>query len=59
MQQVLGEQIKVTADHLSEVVYQASNTLAAYAKEVKSLKKWFLIGILLSACASRQGAYVE
>lgn len=48
-QQVLGAQIKVTADHLSQVVYQTSHTLTQYQGEVKSLKTWFLMGVTLSA----------
>ena len=48
-QQVLAEQINATADYLNRAVHQASGTLADYQGEIKSLRKWFLIGITLSA----------
>jgi phage-related tail protein len=48
-QKVLTEQINTIADYLSRAVYQAGGTLADYQGEIKSLRKWFLIGITLSA----------
>lgn len=47
-QQVLSEQINTTADYLNKAVYQASSTLTDYQGEIKNLRKWYLIGIIVS-----------
>ena len=43
---VLTKQLKTTTDDLNRIVSQANNALIAYQGQVKSLKKWFLFGLI-------------